>query len=221
MATWKTLTNEVLVKLRESQLGSSETIASNTYASLIATFVNDAKREVEDAWNWTDLRAPIQVSTVSGTDNVVFAGTNSRTKLLSLHNLTENYELRHIKSATFDYATNIGNTTNSKPYWYRPRGVDSSGLKKLELYPTPNAVYLLEGEFKNPDDEFTDDADVLTLQGVSHVIVQKAWAIAISERGEDGGQLFDEVTKRGNDYLADAIMLDKANTMLEADWEVI
>ena len=49
MATRKELVNEVLRRLREPELGTDSTIASSTYATMVASFLNDVKEECEDA----------------------------------------------------------------------------------------------------------------------------------------------------------------------------
>ena len=67
MATRKELVNEVLRRLREPELGADSTIASSTYATMVASFLNDVKQECEDAWGWGQLRETVQFDTVSGT----------------------------------------------------------------------------------------------------------------------------------------------------------
>ena len=46
--TYLTLVNSVLKRLLEKTVTS---VSQNQYSHLIGEFVNDAKREVEDAWN--------------------------------------------------------------------------------------------------------------------------------------------------------------------------
>ncbi len=46
--TYLSMVNDVLTRLRESTVSS---VTQNDYSSLIGSLVNDAKREVEDAWN--------------------------------------------------------------------------------------------------------------------------------------------------------------------------
>jgi len=46
------LTNEVLIRLREPEASS---VSDNAYVKLIAKYVNDSKRQVEDAYNWNAL----------------------------------------------------------------------------------------------------------------------------------------------------------------------
>jgi len=50
--TYLQLVNDVLVRLREAQVSS---VAQTSYSALIGALVNDAKREVEDAWQWSAL----------------------------------------------------------------------------------------------------------------------------------------------------------------------
>ena len=45
--------NKVLRRLREDEVPSPD---STAYSKLIGDFVNDAKRLVEDSWNWSGLR---------------------------------------------------------------------------------------------------------------------------------------------------------------------
>jgi len=43
------LVNDVLIRLREPEASS---VSDNAYVKLIARFVNDSKRVVEDSYNW-------------------------------------------------------------------------------------------------------------------------------------------------------------------------
>lgn len=50
--TYLQLVNDVLVRLREPTVSS---ISQTAYSTLVGALVNDAKREVEDAWQWSQL----------------------------------------------------------------------------------------------------------------------------------------------------------------------
>ncbi len=50
MATQLEIVNKVLRRLREDEVSS---VANSDYAALIATFLNDAKEDMEDRWFWT------------------------------------------------------------------------------------------------------------------------------------------------------------------------
>jgi hypothetical protein len=60
--TYLELVNDVLARLREQQV---TTVNLTTYSSLIGKFVNDAKRQVEDAYDWNALGQDINVTTSS------------------------------------------------------------------------------------------------------------------------------------------------------------
>ena len=66
--TYLDLINDVLVRLREPQVLS---VSQNTYSSLIGKLINDAKREIEDSWNWDVLRSTVSFTTQQGTFNIV------------------------------------------------------------------------------------------------------------------------------------------------------
>ena len=50
--TYLELVNDVLIRLREAEV---ETVSQTDYSKLIGKFVNDAKRQVEDAYSWNVL----------------------------------------------------------------------------------------------------------------------------------------------------------------------
>ena len=67
--------NDVLVRLREVQVSS---LSETTYATLIGKFVNDAKRQVEDAYSWNVLTTTITVPTVSATSSYTVTGAGQK-----------------------------------------------------------------------------------------------------------------------------------------------
>ena len=64
--TVKDIVNKILTRMRESTVG---TINSTDQSSAVLRLVNDAKREVEDSWNWDTLRNTISFITQQGTFN--------------------------------------------------------------------------------------------------------------------------------------------------------
>jgi hypothetical protein len=63
--TYLDLINNVLRRLREDTV---DTANATDYSHLIGDLVNDAKKIVENSFDWTALRDSITVNTVSGTD---------------------------------------------------------------------------------------------------------------------------------------------------------
>jgi len=57
------LVNDVLVRLREPTVS---TVNQTAYSTLVGALVNDAKREVEDAWQWSHLLDYLSFSCVNG-----------------------------------------------------------------------------------------------------------------------------------------------------------
>jgi len=47
--TYLELVNDVLTRLRETNVS---TVSETSYSALIGKFVNDAKRQIEDSYNW-------------------------------------------------------------------------------------------------------------------------------------------------------------------------
>lgn len=216
MATYLEMINAVLVKLRE---GTVSTAPENTLSSLVAQFVTDAKREVEDAWDWTGLRTETTITCVSGTSQYTLNGSNQRTKVLQALNNTEDTILAMVHSGVYMRWIHLGNTTPESPTHYRMRGWNSSGELLVQTYPTPNSADILTFELVVPQPDPPSNITVVT---VPHwPIVQRAWAMAVSERGEDGGQSFDEIMAKYSQDLADAISIDRSRTANELDWVVV
>lgn len=61
--TYLQLVNDVLVRLRESTVSS---VSQTPYSNLIGALINDAKREVEDSWQWSQLIDYLTFSCISG-----------------------------------------------------------------------------------------------------------------------------------------------------------
>ena len=54
--TYLDVVNNVLRRKREEEVAS---VSSNTYSKMVGDFVNDAKRTVEDSWDWSALRTTL------------------------------------------------------------------------------------------------------------------------------------------------------------------
>ena len=76
--TYLALINKVLIRLRELV---ATTPTDNDYVTLIGYLVNDAKKTVEEAWDWTDLKTTFTVSAViaDNTYTLTGFGTNFNT----------------------------------------------------------------------------------------------------------------------------------------------
>lgn len=213
--TYLQLINAVLRRLREDTVTS---IDQSDYAALIGDFVNEAKREVEDAWNWIQLRQTIQVATVADTYRYTLTGAGNRFRVLQVVNDTDDTIL---KKGPYKYMnqlfTTSGTTQTGSPWLYDING-NTNGDPNVDLYAIPDAVYTINFNLIIPQDDFTADGETLTVP--SWPVILGAYMKAISERGEDGGRSYAEVANDYQKALSDAIAIDAGNVPDELIWEV-
>ncbi len=57
--TYLQLVNDVLIRLRETQVS---TVTQTAYSTLIGKFVNDAKRQIEDSYTWNVLAQTVTIT---------------------------------------------------------------------------------------------------------------------------------------------------------------
>lgn len=80
MATQLQITNRILRRLRETTVAG---IANNDYAQLIASFINEAKEDIEDMWFWTVNETEIDTSILAdGTREYDLTDTTDRSFLI-------------------------------------------------------------------------------------------------------------------------------------------
>ena len=202
------LVNEVLVRLREDEVTA---VTDTDYSKLIGVFVNEAKRKVEDSWNWTSLRQNINVTTVSGTVQYVLTGTNKRCRMFGAREAyddTNDVMLREVDDWFFDRVTYIGTTQSAPPIYFRFRGL-STDAKQVDMYPTPNGIYTVRFPMIVPQTDLTGTTEMTC---PDDPVVLGAYSMAVNERGEDGGMSYAVAEQNFRDALGDAISLDTAST---------
>lgn len=212
--TYLQLVNDVLTRLRESTVTS---VDQNTYSSLIGKLVNDAKREVEDSWNWDALRSTTSVNTVSGTYNYTLTDIGNNFRVLLAYNDTADEYLNY-RPAEY-MRTNLLLTSSPQsgiPLYYNFNGVDANGDSQVDVYPKPDSVYALRFEVAKPEAELSDDTDTTALP--KSPIVLLAWAKAIEERGEDGGINVSSQYAVAQRSLADHIAIEAGRRPDETNW---
>lgn len=218
--SFRATVNRVLRRLRETEISSdwadsyedANTVTS--YQKLICDLVNEVKREVEDAWNWTELRRTQVVNTVSGTRTYTLTGTNQRTRILSVVDQSDGYFLHEV-SDTWIKKNQYPDQDSGRPSYYSPNGV-SSGVLTVDLWAKPDAVYNIDFNIVDPQDDITSATGSITV--LENIVILGAWARAIAERGEDGGALSDMAQIQYSQALADAIAIDAAKHEDEVTW---
>jgi len=202
-ATYLDCVNDVLVRLRESQVS---TVTQTAYSSLIGKFVNDAKRAVEDSYNWNVLLQNVSISTVAGINTYSVTGSGMKFRVTDAINVTAFIPLQNISYAEMNRYTSFGTPDNTIPVYYAFNGVDASYDTKVTVYPTPDVAYLLKFSLIIPQDDLSSDSTVV--QVPSELVIQNAYARAIVERGEDGGLSSSEAYSLYRQMLSDYIALE-------------
>ena len=90
--TYLQLVNSVLRRLREDEVSS---VSQTSYSRLVGEFVNDAKRSVEDSYDWTALRTTLTVSTIDSVFNYTLIGSQNKMKILDVINDTSNFFMQY------------------------------------------------------------------------------------------------------------------------------
>lgn len=214
--TYLQIVNAVLRKLREEQV---TTVAETDYSVLVGDFVNDAKRLVEDAWDWTALRTTKNITTVAGTPTYSLTDFGQRSKILYVHNDTQNCivsqeSLQRIREMNLG-TDNAQGTLN----YYAVSGLDSNGDTQITFYQTPNsAVSVNVYGVKRPAD-LENDSDELLIP--AQPVIQWAYSYALRERGETGGQSGSEQAIFAKNDMATAISLDAGQHPEELLWTTV
>jgi hypothetical protein len=201
--TYLELVNDVLIRLRES---SVSTVGETTYSSLIGKFVNDAKRQIEDSYNWNCLAQTITVTTTSGTSSYALTGAGQKFRVNDAINTTSLIGLRNIEFVDMNRKLNLGAPSQSIPSEFCFSGVDGSGDTKVDLFPVPSGAFTLLFDLTIPQAALS--ADGTSVKVLDYLVAQSAYARALIERGEDGGTNSNEAYALFRGMLSDAIALE-------------
>lgn len=207
MSTVVQLINSMQRKLREDVTPS---ISSTSYSQLLGEFLNEAKAEVEAAWDWLALRETINITTAPDQFKYDLVNLGDRGRVLpdlrkgppwmDVWNDTDDHQLRLAPSSQWMTAQKLNETgtTNGTPFWFDINGQTVNGDPQIDLHPTPDAVYnirvnviVTQGEIEVGDT--TDDNAELTVP--DQLVLYKAMVLAREERGEDP-QRYEELYMR-------------------------
>jgi hypothetical protein len=200
MTTYLQAVNDVLVRLREPEVS---TVSETTYSTLIGKFINDAKRQVEDAYEWNVLGTTVTITTTSGTYSYSMTGAGQKFRVQDAINSTSKISIDNITFASMNRYLNFGTPSSSIPMYYTFDGVDSSYDTKVTLFPIPDGVYSIKFSVIVPQAVLSSDSTVIAV--ASELVVQNAYSRALVERGEDGGMNSSEAYQLYKSMLSDYI----------------
>lgn len=225
--TYLQLVNEVLKRLREDQVS---TVVSNTYSTLIGTFINDAKREVENAWSWNVLRKSYSING-DGTNYTFDISTLDEPDARLAYDdcgqpmvfdITDNdeFQLNEYSQEVFlrrrltDPDSWI---TNDKPCWFAvTKDTDGQWVISFDGVPASTRDYV--AYFYVPQDEL--DADSTVVQVPWRPLVHLALLYALDERGEEIGEPGSKAWLRYENSLTDAIAMDSVGNPAKITFKV-
>lgn len=232
-STYLNAVNSVLVRLRETTV---TTVAQSPYSLLIGALLNDAKREVEDSWQWSQLQDYLSFSTIVNTNtydlstvNTSIRGTpaNDRTRLWVdpttskpyLINTTPGHEFNLTYEPTLtDYSVKtaiVNQDVQAAPGTWQlfpsPTVTTTNQWnKQLRLFTFPDKVYSMQMWLVNPSADMVNDTDYFLVPTAP--VVLKAYLFALYERGEELGEMLTLTTDKLEQSLADAIAYDQNNS---------
>lgn len=207
------LVNQCLRRLRETEVSS---VQDNAYSKLIGDFVNDSKRQCEDAYNWNALSETLTADTTDGIFSYVLTGSGQRFRMIEVLNDTDNVVVRNQTTKEMDRLFLLTTGEKGSPRYYNFNGTDANGDTLVDLYPIPDKEYNLRFNIIKPQLPLQADADVLLIP--HEPVIFGAVARALAERGEDGGIASGEMYQLYKQSLGDAIALESGRYIEELAW---
>ena len=220
--TFRGLINEVLIRLREDTISSdwsgdiNDSTTVSAYEKVIGALVNDAKRHVEQRHDWLNLRETVDIATVNGTKNYNLS-SGQEIKIMDAINNTTGMHLKQVGKTYINTVTYPSQNTG-EPLYYGFNGSDASNNLKVDLSPVPTTAHTISFDIVRHQDDLTEADTVIKVP--TKPVVLGAWAMAIAERGEDGGSQSGVMASEALEALKQAIILDSGNTRYETDWYI-
>jgi hypothetical protein len=214
--TYLQMVNNVLKRLREREVSS---VNENSYSALIGVLLNDAKKEVENSWDWSALRTSFAATTSSNVYSYSLTGSGNTVKMLNVFNDTDDVEMKYADAKWMTQQMLLDNRQEGSPYYYSFNGIDANGDTVVDIYPIPDGTYNLYFNAVDRNAELEDNADETILP--TQPILLLAYAKAIEERGEDGGIGASSAYATANRSLNDHISLDAIKHPEELIWQEV
>ena len=208
------LVNDVLVRLRENEVSA---VTDTPYSKLISKFVNDAKRQVEDAYNWNALTYTLTATTSSGVFNYALTGSGQRFKVIDVINSEKDWKLETVPTKTMnDWFLNANPAQTGAPTYYSFNGVNANLDTQVDLYPIPDGAYNIFFNVVLPQPALSANSDEILVP--AEPVIFLAYAKALAERGEDAGVTANEAYQLYLSSLSDHIAIENSRYPEENFW---
>ena len=211
--TYLEIVNAVLRRLREREVSS---VQATAYSKLIGDFINESKSQVEAAWDWSALRSTLTLNTTANVFNYELNGAQNSFKVLDVWNDSDDIEMQYKDASWFNREFLTASPQLGTPLYYNFNGVSADGDTQVDLYPIPDAAYALRFNITLRNQELSADTDNMVIP--KRPVILLATAMAIEERGEDGGQQSMNAYAASQSALADEIAMDAARHLEDTIW---
>lgn len=214
--TYLQMVNNLQQRLRERTTGS---VITSEYSKLLGIFVNDAKREVENSWDWSGLRTSLVVPTVADQSVYTLGDSLNRVTVHDIWDDTNDHWLRQENGAVIRSRLNTDGDQAAQPLVYAYTETASDGDTQIQVWPKPDGVYNLIVRATLREGDLSADIDTTLLP--SQPIVLLAYAKAIEERGEDAGVASSAQYALAFKSLSDHISMDANRYPEELCWKEV
>lgn len=211
--TYLDMVNTVLRRLRERAVAN---VSINDYTRLISILVNDARREIENSWEWSALRTDLNVTTSASTSKYELNDTLNRTTVMDIWDDTNKRELRYVDDKKMRQWLLADGAQSGQPTYYSYAETSADGDTQINLYPIPDGSYDLIVRATQRETDLVNNQDTTLIP--SQPIVLLAYAKAVEERGEDAGVSASSAYILAQRSLSDAIALDANKHPEEVIW---
>jgi hypothetical protein len=201
--TYLNLINNVLRRLRETTVATAN---ATSYSSLIGDLINDAKKTIENSFDWTALRDSISINTSNGVSEYSLTNSGDMAVIKDVMNVTSQKFMNQRSKSYFNNVYYNNTVVSGSPEVFTFIGTDSNSDLKIKVFPQPDAVYSLRFDVVVPQADLSSDSDVLSIP--YNPVIQLAYAMALREKGEAGGQTAMEQFAIASTVLSDAIAFD-------------
>jgi hypothetical protein len=210
------LVNDVLIRLREDEVTA---VTDTSYSKLISKFVNDAKRFVEDSYQWNALSETLTVTTANDLFNYVMTGSGQRFKVIDVINSEDNFFLEYMPFSQMNNLFLNQTPQKGSPAYYNFNGVDGNNDTQVDIFPIPDGIYNVFFNIYKPQLSLSADADEITVP--AEPVIKYAYAMAVAERGEDAGLSSSEARALADQSLSDHIAIENGRYSDEYVWHQV
>jgi hypothetical protein len=204
--------NKVLIGLRQDQISGSTTELTEAYDVLLLQFLNEAKEEVEESWDWNALRTTVTVTLSAATSDYTLTSagdadvdTTHRSRLLyerspsfgggessvrtfgdqpQLFDVTDSGEVR-LQQVGIEQMERLHFTDDDESSDPRYFSLYHDGTSlKMKVWPTPADTRTIKARIFNPQAELASD----TLTTVLSVPERPVWTLCLYKANEERGE---------------------------------